>query len=108
MRRTLRAFGNGPTHSVALDLRAQEGFVYRLADSAEATADATVASEFVGKKILRTPAAIAKAEPLKLELESFAACVREQRQPLVDGEAAIRALELAFEITRQIRATITS
>ena len=60
--------------------------------------------EFAGKKILRTPAVIAKAEPLKLELESFAACVREQRTPLVNGEAAIRALELAFEITRQINA----
>ena len=103
-RRTLRAFGSGATHSIALDLRTQEGSVYRLCDERDAKADdSTVASEFAGQKILRTPAAIAKAEPLKLELEHFAACVREQRTPLVDGEAAIRALELAFEITRQIK-----
>ena len=104
-RRTLRVFGDGAAHSVAVDLRAQEGFVYRLAPDGETpTAEAVVTSEFAGTKILRAPAAIAKAEPLKLELEHFAACVREQRPPLVDGEAAIRALELAFEITRQIGA----
>ena len=102
-RRTLRVFGDGATHCVTVDLRAQEGFVHRLAASSESpTAETVVTSEFAGKKILRTPAAIAKAEPLKLELEHFAACVRERRQPLVDGEVAIRALELAFEITRQI------
>ena len=45
---------------------------------------------------------ITKEEPLKLELQHFVDCVREKQKPLVDGEAAMRALDLAFEITRQI------
>ena len=45
---------------------------------------------------------IAVQEPLKLELQHFAQCVRQRQTPIVDGEAAMRALDLAFEITRQI------
>jgi len=51
---------------------------------------------------VREPVPIAKEEPLKLELHHFVECVREQQKPLVDGESAMRALDLAFEITRQI------
>ena len=46
---------------------------------------------------------IAKDEPLKLELQSFVNCVREKQTPVVSGESAKRALDLAFEITRQIQ-----
>jgi predicted dehydrogenase len=46
---------------------------------------------------------IDKGEPLKLELAHFAACVRAQQQPVVSGESAKRALDLALEITRQIQ-----
>jgi predicted dehydrogenase len=46
---------------------------------------------------------IAKDEPLKLELEHFVECVRVHRAPEVSGESAKKALDLAFEITRQIR-----
>ena len=52
---------------------------------------------------MREPVPILKEEPLKLELEHFVECVRERQKPLVDGESAIRALDLAFEITRQIQ-----
>lgn len=39
---------------------------------------------------------IAKAEPLKLELESFFAAVRDGRAVEVDGEAGLRALHMAL------------
>ena len=58
-----------------------------------------------GKKIVREPVPIQKEEPLKVELEHFIECVREQQTPLVSGESAKRALDLAFEITRQIQQT---
>ena len=51
---------------------------------------------------------ITKEEPLKLELQHFVDCVRLQQKPLVDGESAKRALDLAFEITRQIGRIETS
>jgi predicted dehydrogenase len=48
---------------------------------------------------------IEKDEPLKLELQSFVRCVRQQQTPVVSGESAKRALDLAMEITRQIQAS---
>ncbi len=65
--------------------------------------DSAIVSEFAGKKIVREPVPIAKEEPLKLELQSFVACVREKQTPIVSGESAKRALDLEFEITRQIQ-----
>ena len=64
--------------------------------------DSTIVSEFAGKRIVREPVPIEKREPLKLELEHFVRCVREHKTPIVSGESAKRALDLAFEITRQI------
>ena len=52
---------------------------------------------------MREPVPINKDEPLKLELQSFVNCVREKQMPVVSGEAGKRALDLAFEITRQIQ-----
>ena len=65
--------------------------------------DSTIVSEFGGKRIVREPVPITKEEPLKLELEHFIECVRAHRIPDVSGESAKKALDLAFEITRQIR-----
>jgi hypothetical protein len=59
-------------------------------------------SAFAGKKIVREPVPIRKEEPLRLELQSFLACVADRQAPLVSGVSAKRALDLAFEITRQI------
>ncbi|MGA2865154.1 MAG: Gfo/Idh/MocA family oxidoreductase [Verrucomicrobiota bacterium] len=112
--RKIRVFSGGAlTSYISLDYRAQEGFIYRLArnDQPESSflkkllhaKDSTIVSEFGGKRIVREPVPIAKEEPLKLELEHFAQCVRAHRPPLVSGESAKRALDLAFEITRQIR-----
>ena len=118
--RKIRAFC-GPTNRcyISLDYRAQEGFIYRIArdDEEESSLlkkvlagklgvakDSTIVSEFAGKRIVREPVPITKEEPLKLELQHFVECVREQQTPMVSGESAKRALDLAFEITRQIQA----
>ena len=114
--RKIRVF-SGPTNPcyISLDYRAQEGFIYRIARDDEwvssklrklfalADSSVTVVSEFAGKKVVREPVPIAKDEPLKLELQDFVNCVREQHAPRVSGESAKRALDLAFEITRQVQ-----
>lgn len=114
--RKIRVFSGGANTSyVSLDYRAQEGFIYRIARNGEeessllkkllAAKDSTIVSEFGGKKIVREPVPIEKDEPLKLELESFIRCVQERQTPVVSGESAKRALDLAMEITRQIQGT---
>jgi predicted dehydrogenase len=117
--RKIRVF-SGPTNPcyISLDYRAQEGFIYRIARAGEQKSsilkkvlaaklgmgkDSVIVSQFAGKKIVREPVPIAKDEPLKLELEHFVNCVREKQTPIVSGESAKRALDLAFEITRQIQ-----
>ena len=113
--RKIRVFSGGANTSyISLDYRAQEGFIYRLARDEEPESsmlakllhakESTIVSQFGGKRIVREPVPIAKEEPLKLELTHFVNCVREHGQPLVDGAAAMRALDLAFDITRQIEA----
>ena len=52
---------------------------------------------------MREPVPIAKDEPLKLELQSFVNVSAKRQTPVVSGESAKRALDLAFEITRQIQ-----
>ena len=63
---------------------------------------ASIVSEFGGRKIVREPVPIERDEPLKLELQHFLDAVRFHRDPLVTGEAAKQALEVAMEITQQI------
>jgi predicted dehydrogenase len=113
--RKIRVFSSAPEPSyVSLDYRAQAGYLYRLARADEPASslfkkllsarDSAVVSEFGGRRIVREPVPITREEPLKLELRSFVECVQARRQPVVSGEAAKRTLDLAFEITRQIRA----
>ncbi len=112
--RKIRVFSAGPpTSYISLDYRAQEGFIYRIAreDQEEsslwkkllASKETAIVSQFGGKKIVREPVPIAKDEPLKLELQSFVQCVGARQTPVVSGESAKRALDVAFEITRQLR-----
>lgn len=49
------------------------------------------------------PLPVQKGEPLKLELQSFADCVREGRRPVVTGEDGVKALKLARDIMEFIR-----
>jgi predicted dehydrogenase len=116
--RKIRVF-SGPANPcyISLDYRVQEGFIYRIArDGEEETPfikkllaaklgvgkNSSIVSEFAGKRVVREPVPIAKDEPLKLELQSFIACVQASQTPVVSGESAKRALDLAFEITRQV------
>ena len=111
--RKIRVWSGGATPSyVSLDYRAQEGYIARVARDGEeessllkkllASKDSTIVSEFAGKRIVREPVPIEKAEPLKVELQSFVDCVRARQTPVVSGESAKLALDVAFEITRQI------
>jgi predicted dehydrogenase len=112
--RKIRVF-SGPDNKcyISLDYRAQEGFIYRIARDGEeessllkkllASRDSTIVSEFGGQRIVREPVPIQKDEPLKLELQHFVQCVREKQTPRVSGESAKVALDLAFEITRQVQ-----
>ena len=118
--RKIRVFSGGEVPSyISLDYRAQEGFVYRIAREGEEESsiikkllaaklgvgkDSTIVSEFAGRRVVRMPVPIAKEEPLKLELSHFVDCVRQHQTPMVSGESAKRALDLAFEITRQVQA----
>ncbi|HWY78202.1 MAG TPA: Gfo/Idh/MocA family oxidoreductase [Verrucomicrobiae bacterium] len=113
--RKIRVFSGGPSPSyVSLDYRAQEGYINRIARDGEeessifkkllAAKDSTIVSEFGGKRIVREPVPIEKGEPLKLELQSFIECVQARQTPVVSGASAKQALDLAFEITRQIQA----
>jgi predicted dehydrogenase len=117
--RKIRVFSGGAVPSyVSLDYRAQSGYLCRLARSSEADAslwqrilaarEGTIISEFAGKRIVRESVPITHEEPLKLELQSFINCIRARQAPVVTGEAAKHALDLAFEITRQIQAGIPS
>lgn len=112
--RKIRVFSGGAhTSYVSLDYRAQEGFIYRLARETEKESSllkkllsakaAAIVSEFGGKRIVREPVPLEKEEPLKRELQSFVECARAHQTPIVSGESAMRALDLAFEITEQIR-----
>jgi len=116
--RKIRVFSGGgaakETSYISLDYRAQEGFIYRLARDGEsessllkkllASKDSSLVSEFGGKRIVREPVPITKEEPLKLELAHFIQCVAERQTPKVSGAQAKAALDVAFEITRQIAA----
>jgi predicted dehydrogenase len=114
--RKIRVFSGGAmTSYISLDYRAQEGFIYRVARDNEPQSsllkkllhakDSAIVSEFAGKRIVREPVPITKEEPLKLELTHFVNCVRAHGTPVVSGESAKRALDLAFEITRQVAAS---
>jgi predicted dehydrogenase len=98
---------------LSLDYQNQSGYLLRLAREGEkessllgkifaAAADATIVTEFAGKRIVREPVEVEKMEPLKRELADFVACARAGAEPKVSGREATAALELALEITRQI------
>jgi len=82
--RKIRVFQNDAY--ISLDYRKQEGVVFRKIDG----------------KIKRESIPTEKSEPLKLELESFVQCIREASMPLVTAEHGKQALEIAFEVLREI------
>ena len=76
---------------LSLDYQKQAGVMFRLLDGPK------------GKEIKRERVSIAKGEPLKIELDSFLQCAAEGAQPKVTGHEAADALDIALEITRQIK-----
>ncbi|MBX3748026.1 MAG: Gfo/Idh/MocA family oxidoreductase [Verrucomicrobiae bacterium] len=115
--RKIRVFSGGAKPAyVSLDYRAQTGYALRLARSDEKESsllkkllharDSSIVVEFAGRRIVREPVPITREEPLQLELKHFIRCVTEQGAPLVSGESAKHALDLAFTITRQIEAQV--
>jgi len=100
---------------LSLDYQKQEGYLLRLAGEGEKEStlfgkllglatDATIITEFAGKKIVREPVSVEKDEPLKLELAAFVECARAGAAPRVSGREATAALELALEIIKKIEA----
>jgi predicted dehydrogenase len=112
--RKIRVFSAAPAACyVSLDFRAQQGFIYRLARAEEKESSlltkllaghkAAIVSEFHGKRVVREPVPLEPGEPLRLELQSFTECVRSHQTPIVSGESAKRALDLALDITRMVQ-----
>ncbi|SVC67934.1 uncharacterized protein METZ01_LOCUS320788, partial [marine metagenome] len=112
--RKIRVFSGGDAPGyVSLDYREQQGYHYRLAREDEpessllkklvAGRDSAIVSQFGGRRVVREPVPIQREEPLKVELESFVRCVAEKQEPIVSGESALQAIELALEITAQIQ-----
>lgn len=104
---------------LSLDYQKQEGYLLRMAAGHEKESsmlgklfglatDATIVTEFAGKKIVREAVTVEKDEPLKLELAAFVECARAGATPRVSGREATAALELALEITRLIEVANSS
>jgi len=83
--RKLRLFQ--PRQYVSLDYARQEGAVFEVGEDRQ-----------IGFRAL----AVEKAEPLRLELESFLESVESRATPRVSGEDAIRALEVALAVLARI------
>jgi predicted dehydrogenase len=83
--RKLRLFQ--PREYISLDYGKQHAVRFRVDDQRQISF-----SELASKK----------SEPLVLQMESFVECVRNRATPLVDGEAALRALSVALEIADKI------
>jgi len=101
---------------LSLDYGNQSGYLLRLAREGEkessllgklfgAATDATIVTEFAGRRIVREPVEIEKGEPLRRELVAFLECARSGSAPKVGGREATAALELALEITRRLEGT---
>lgn len=81
---------------ISLDYSQQEIAVYhRIPGAKGTTAHATPA-------IVKEDIPIDKAEPLRVEIESFIECVRARKRPLVSGEEGRDALKVASQIVERL------
>lgn len=109
--RKLRLFQ--PYQYFSVDYTRREGVVFEVDPSSTPISSPTASSapsspnqtagEQASPRIGFRPLNVQPGEPLRLELEDFVACVRQRRQPVVDGEAASRALEVAHAILAKIK-----
>ena len=89
--RKLRVFQ--PHEYISLDYSRQDGARFRVEPGADPKALPSIGF---------TPLAVTKDEPLRLELESFFACIVSRKQPRVTGEHGLAALEVADSILAKI------
>lgn len=92
---------------ISLDLAAGTGEFYRLRPGAAAaamtkTGEPLALESFVERVALEAP----DGEPLRLEMESFVAAVRGERDVAVSGEAGRRALAVALRIVSEIERSL--
>ncbi len=81
---------------ISLDYSQQEISIYhRLPATEGAAAD-------INPRIVKEDIFIDKAEPLRVELESFMECVRSRKRPLVSGEEGRDALRVAAQIIERL------
>jgi predicted dehydrogenase len=81
---------------ISLDYSQQEIAVYhRIPADPEGAPETT-------PRIVREDLFIDKAEPLRVELESFIECVRSRKRPLVSGEEGRDALKVASQIVERL------
>ena len=77
---------------ISLDYSQQEIAIYHRVLAEEGATAETI------PKIVKEDISIDKAEPLRVELESFIECVRSRKRPLVSGEEGRDALKVASQI----------
>lgn len=81
---------------ISLDYTQQEITVYhRIPGTGDVSVEAT-------PTIVKEEIPIDKAEPLRVELESFIECVRARKRPLVSGEEGRDALKVASQIVERL------
>lgn len=73
-------------------------FMEQTIDIAEPRASAGAARP----EIARERISVEPVKPLDAELADFVACIREGRQPLVDGQTGLNALEVALDVRARI------
>jgi len=81
---------------ISLDYSQQELAIYH-----RLPAEAGAAHE-IDPRIVKEDIFIDKAEPLRVELESFVECVRSRKRPLVSGEEGRDALRVASQIVEKL------
>ena len=86
---------------ISVDYAARELEVYRLADAA--STDASPGLHGARPAIVGGKVECGKEEPLRIELEDFAAAIRDNRPPVVSGRAGRDALALASTIVEQMQ-----
>jgi predicted dehydrogenase len=82
---------------LSVDYAAQEIALFRRLPPAPAPGDGAGLP-----RIVREEVPVERADPLRLELESFLTCVRDRCRPVVSGEDGWDALRVAAEIRRRL------
>ncbi len=95
--RKLRVFQ--PSQYITVDYQRQEVLTFTVRDRSEG---ASSANPMDNREIHCESLPVEKGEPLKLELESFLACVATRKTPLVTGEEGLASLEVALAILAKI------